>query len=85
MESEEEFGLRTMGLGWMEGHEWLTTDPHRDGLSVTDERGMLLKKPPSGSSPCRWLWEMLNVSKFERFVSSLGMFPERALNDKSTS
>ena len=54
MESDE-LGLRTMGLGWTPGQERLTTEPHIDGFPETDEVGMVLKKPPSGSSPRRWL------------------------------
>lgn len=47
----EEFGLRTMGLGWTEVQERLTTDPHMDGLPKTDEGEIVLKKPPRGRSP----------------------------------
>lgn len=47
----EELGLRTRGLGWTEGQERLTTEPHRDGLPKTDEGEIVLKKPPTGSSP----------------------------------
>ena len=81
---DEEFGLRTMGFGWTAGQEWFKMEPHNEGLPETDERGMLLKKPPTGSSPCRWLWEMLKMRRWERFVSSFGRVPERSLKDKST-
>lgn len=73
-----------MGFGCAPGHDWLTMDPHRDGLSETEERGMVLKKPPRGSSPSRSLWEMLKMMRFVRFVSSFGKPPVRWLNDKST-
>lgn len=59
MEEAEELGFRTMGFGWTEGQERLTIEPHRDGLPETAEGEMVLKKPPTGSSPCRLLWETL--------------------------
>lgn len=46
---------------------------------------MVLKKPPTGSSPRRWLWETLNVTRWERLVSSLGKLPENWLKEKSTT
>lgn len=51
MEGSEELGLRTMGLFWTAGQERLTTEPHRDGLPETEDVEMVLKKPPTGSSP----------------------------------
>ena len=73
-----------MGFGCAPGHDWLTIDPHRDGLSETEERGIVLKKPPRGSSPSRSLWEMLKMMRFVRFVSSFGKAPVRWFTDKST-
>lgn len=51
MALEEEFGLRTMGLGRTAGQERLTAEPQREGLSETEEGEMVLKKLPVGSSP----------------------------------
>lgn len=62
----------------------MTTEPHRDGLPETDEGETVLKKPPSGRSPWRLLWEILKDRRWERLVSSLGKLPERRLKDKST-
>lgn len=58
-------------------------EPHRDGLPTTDEEGMVLKNPPTGSSPSRLLNETLNVTSLERFVSSFGRLSDKLLNDKS--
>nr|GMD43259.1 hypothetical protein Iba_chr10cCG3540 [Ipomoea batatas] len=52
------------------GHEWLNTEPQSDGFPVTAERGMVLKKSPTGSSPSRWLCETLKVMRCVRLVSS---------------
>lgn len=59
-ESEVEFGLRTMGLGRTVGQELFTWAPHRAGFPATDDGDIVLKNPPEGSSPCKWLYEMLN-------------------------
>lgn len=59
MASEEEFGFRTIGLGRTAGQDLLTAEPQRDGFPETEEGDMVLKNPPAGSSPCRWLCEML--------------------------
>ena len=49
----EEFGFRTIGFGWTEGQDLLTTAPQRDGLCDIDKGDIVLKKPPTGSSPSR--------------------------------
>lgn len=51
MESEEELGLRTMGLGSTLGQDLLIAEPQRDGFPVTEKGEMVLKKPPAGNSP----------------------------------
>lgn len=79
----EELGLRTIGLGWTERHERFTTEPQRDGFPATAERGMVLKKPPAGSSPVMLLWEMLKVKRCESFSISFGRLPERLFLDRS--
>lgn len=76
--------MRTIGLGWTAGQERLTIEPHRDGLPETDEGERELKKPPTGNSPWRWLWETLKETRWVRFVSSLGKLPESSFEDKST-
>lgn len=60
---DEELGLRTNGLGWTEGQDWPKMEPHKEGLPEMDERGMVLKKPPTGSSPWKWLCEMLKTRR----------------------
>ena len=62
----------------------MTTEPHNDGLPKTDEGEIVLKKPPTGSSPCRWLYETLKETRWDRFVKSLGKLPENSFHDKST-
>lgn len=84
VESEEEFGLRTIGLGRTAGQDLLTAEPQSDGLPNTEEGDMVLKKPPAGSSPCRWLCEMLNDDRWTRFTNCFGKPPVRVLKDKST-
>ena len=84
LESEEELGLSTMGLGRTAGQDLLTAEPQRDGLAKTLEGEMVLKKPPDGSSPWRLLWEILKETMLGRFANCFGRAPERLLKDKST-
>ena len=51
MVSEEELGLRTMGLGSTVWQDLFAAKPQRDGLPEIEEGKMVLKKPPAGSSP----------------------------------
>lgn len=74
-----------MGLGRTAGQDLLTAAPQRDGLPMTEKGDMVLKKPPAGSSPCNWLWEMLKEERLGRFANCLGRPPLRLLKDKSTS
>lgn len=83
-DSDEEFGSMTMGFGRTVGQDLLTAEPQRDGFSDKEEGFMVLKKPPLGSSPSRWLCDMLKVTRWTRFANCLGRFPVSPLKDKST-
>lgn len=84
VESEEELGLRTMGLGRTPGQDLLTAEPQREGFPETEEGETVLKKAPAGSSPWRLLWEMLKESRLGRLANCFGRPPVRLLKDKST-
>lgn len=79
----EEFGFRTRGFGRTAGQDRLTADPQREGLSEREEGGIALKNGPTGSSPWRWLWEMLKTARWGRLASCFGMAPDRLLREKS--
>ena len=78
------FGFSTIGLGSTPVQEELSFAPQRPGLSDTDDRGIVSKKPPGGRSPESWLCEILNCCRWGRLESSFGRPPVSLFRERST-